>query len=632
MPYFTLNYIAPVLEEAAPYFTVADGPSNLTSSHVQSIHALTHRILSNHLICMSVPPSFPLDTTCHHNTVLILQEAVYPIIRALRTMPLITADQSILASLEKIFFNDLLQVDLTEFEQPLPIVTKDIVSSNLHITSPISYNLPFIEISPDGRSFTLTPYPVTDPLHYLEYLHQGVAYVFENNIFISDPLTAPLSSVRSLANHSLLSLLQLLLSQSRTISLITDTKERQDIAESNNNWLSRLTTELKLAGFSDANLAQIWEEPISHKEQPSNTAPKVNKTASTKKITPRPQNITWIPLFIILEDTSATKKKCLKDPPTYLCKYYIKKINPNSSVKYFDIKKSIITTCKIFIKIYTPNSKSNVLFNYIHPVSTKRTMLNTTEALALLFEGLSENFYFLSQHFSYILQNVHSNLPQSLLKKCLQIAKSQLGPNIPQVIPHILTDMLNNELLVHSRQATQLINTSKIDFLAIFSIRLFITGHKTAKTERIQCYMFQYTILKTPRRKSDSCTIARISIKNTEKHIQYLCSSEYQSSCLLKHINPFSKKVIIKPLNEVLLLTLHGLQENLYFLPLQFPTILNHTTLYQPQDSLNNCITLIKNKLGQNVPEESATNTPNILKTLFNNMISKEETILQKDA
>ncbi|MBF5051354.1 hypothetical protein CLAVI_000997 [Candidatus Clavichlamydia salmonicola] len=638
MPYFTLNYITPTLQNAAPCFTVTEEQASLTSSQVQSLHAFICHILSNHLICTSVPPSFPLDPTCHHNTILILQDAIHSIILTLKATPLQIDNHAALEALEKTFSYDLLQVDLTEFEQPLPIVTKDIVPLNIPLTSSPSYNLPFIEISPDGRRFTLTSYPVTIILDYLEYLHQGVEYVLENRIFLADQSTATMTSPESLANHSLLALLQLLINQSTIISLINNETAQQDIKQSNNNWISRLITDLKYAGFSDASLTKIWQNSLP-KEQVSDLALQLKKTSwqvkktssALQKTTHHDTASTLIPLFSITEGPATVDKESFETKTIYECKYSVRKINTNASTRYLDVKKSIITSCEILKKIYASQEHLPSIFNYTHPFSRKISTFNSTEALFFLFEGLSENFYFLSNNFPLILKDTRKNCTKSILKESLEIAKKQLTVPVPEISPHILQDMLDPKLTISLDPITILTAEKKIHFLPIFSIRLCISGYKISSKGRGECYLTQYTLLKTSGRQNNTCTIARLSIKTTEKHVKYLCSNEYKESSSLKYVDPFSKSATLLPLNKILPLILQGLRENINFLPLQIPSIFKHTKLYRALDSLNNCVDLINNRLGSDAPRKNEAQTPSILKKLFNYAAAKSEPAVQTD-
>ncbi|MBF5051353.1 hypothetical protein CLAVI_000996 [Candidatus Clavichlamydia salmonicola] len=641
MPYFTLNYLAPALEDASPYFTVTEERTRLTTRHLQSLHNLIHYILSNHLICMSVPPSFPLNPSYHLNTISILKEALFPILTALRTTPLPSENENTLKALEHTFSLGLNQLDLTEFEQPLPIVTQDRSSSSLfetpstsletsveNLNTPKSYNLPFIEISPDGRRFTLIPYPITGPLDYLEYLHQGIEYVLENRIFISDSSTTAVTSISALAHHSLLSLRQLLLDQSINTCLVMNATDKENITQKNLYWIHRLTSELKLTGFNDNSLSAMLE-PSSHRECISNPKPIVNKTLAIKRKKTTLNKVTLIPLFSIVRGASAKHQLSLKEKIFYTCKYSVRKINTASATRYLDIKKSIYKTCNFFKKIYSFQNDHHTLFNYIDPKSKIITLFNSQEALSLLFEGFSENFSFFSENLENVFKDTKKNPIKSLTSECMQIAQKLSSTPIPQINPHILKDILDQELATISNPI--MTPKKKTLILPIFAIRICSFGHQTSKTKRITCYLTQYTLLKTSGKTNDTCTIGRISIKNTEKHLEHLCSKKYQNSSLLKYKNPVSKETTIISLNELLPLVLNGIQENLHFLPLHTPSIFKHTKLYQPSESLNNCIKLIKNKLGLDALKENETKTPYILKNLFDNAISKLEPELQTD-
>ncbi|MBF5051380.1 hypothetical protein CLAVI_001024 [Candidatus Clavichlamydia salmonicola] len=646
MPYFTLNYIAPTLQDAAPCFTVTEERTTLSSSQVASLHSLTQYILSNHLPCMSVPSSFPLDPTHHHNTILILQEIIYPIITALRTTSLSPEGLFAIEALEKTFSSDLLQVDLTEFEQPLPIVTEDLVSLNISATSstsiaistallntPTSYELPFIQIAPDGRSFTLNLYPVTAISNYLEYLHQGVEHVLKNRIFISDPSTATMTSVTSLVHHSLLSLLQLLIDQSPTISLVTNLLEKQDLTQSHCMWINKLTSELKLCGFSNAILNSMWKTETERKSLKNipysllNSSQLLTKTTQSIKKTSSKEAAYAIPLFFIQQGRTLTLPEITGTITILTLKYEVfTKVGKQTDAFTIPRTRMRLTQQNIQ-RICSPSYHKKDLFRSMDPISKKIRSITFTEALPLIFEGLTENLEFLGEEFPELLKNTPSNFPKSSLEKSLNLITAQLSPNTPPSIisTHILKDMLssiktNQSILTNAVLSKK--RTSSYNLFPIFFIHLNKGSRNTLLERDYYSYISQYEL-----RVSQGCISKinpkiRASIHATEEHIKNLCSSSFKNSTLHEHQDPFTKEKTTISLSELLLKILEGLKENLLFLPTQFPLVLTNTSVFNPEASLFHSIELVKNKLGLDAPKEDSS--PYILKQLLTAVQTQE--------
>ncbi|MBF5051357.1 hypothetical protein CLAVI_001000 [Candidatus Clavichlamydia salmonicola] len=586
MSYFTLNYVAPTLQNIIPYFTVTEEHTTLTPSIVASLYSLTHYILLNHLPCMSVPQSFPLDYTCHYNTILILQEALFPIITALRTTSFPPEGQLAIQALEKIFCYDLLQVDLTEFEQVLPIVTKGVALSNPPVTSHNSYDLPCIQISSNRKSFILTPYSVTDPLDYLQHLHQGVQHVLENRIFISDASTAPMVSASSLANYSLTSLLQLLIGQSKTISLVMDPLERQDVLQSNNFWINRLTLELQLAGFNDTSLTKI---SIPSKEQKSltSTSSPIIKTSS-KKMT------YYIPIFSFKKAPAGTFKDPSKKHTIYLLEYIIKKSTISQYKCVFRTRTLLSLTLKS-IQTICKNTKNNlVFFYYKNPFNHIIQTITYEEALQYAYIGLTENLTFFSRYFPNILKTTITYMPKEELDKILCTIKCTLGSNTP-TIPQA------NTLEVLTQRATEPttpLASKKIPELTSNRIPVFSVS-TTQGREKKYSFLLKYSIRRTLTSKGQAYKNIRLAISKTEKHLKSLCNQAAKSTDYsIKYIDPFSLEECVVSFNEMLWISLQGLKENLIFLKRHFPIIFNATIQHNSEQTLLNSIQFIKNLLG----------------------------------
>ncbi|MBF5051352.1 hypothetical protein CLAVI_000995 [Candidatus Clavichlamydia salmonicola] len=626
MTYFTLNYVAPTLQEGSPYFTINDGLARITTTHMQSLHALIQHILSNHLICMSVPPSFPLDLTCHQNTILILQEALYPLITILRatSLPLSLSfeGQFAVSELESTFSCDLSQANLAEFEQPLPIVVEDIISSSLSersstcmatsaaiSTIPASYNLPSIQISPDGKRFTLILYPVTTILDYLKHLHQGIQYVLENSVFMSDSSTITMLSATSLDKHSLLSLLQLLIEQSKNITLVTDVKEQENITQSHQMWIYRLTTKLKLSGFSDTSLASMWPASLQRKLiSPfieTTTFSLSAKKPPLKKKYRKTTNPLCIPLFYICAVNPLIEKN-LKEPTIYVLKYIVRKINNSSSPRYSDIRSTINKTSNLIKDICSSTITSPKLFCYIEPVSNNSMGIDQDKMFSLLFEGLTENLTFLPNKFPTLMQSTFSYNPKTILENSLALVKKQLKSVPAATKPHILQNLYQQTKL-STRTPMNICLTKKIPSKKqTFSVSLFGIRLKSGPTSLNKLdphvYLIRHYVHSLKGHLNQILIQMRISIELTEKHIKELCLSQESICPIIQYLDPVSKEKSVLPLLTALTYILDGLNKNMTIFEKNLPLILKNHRTHHPLKSLQNSIALVSNKLDNDIP------------------------------
>ncbi|WP_194844561.1 hypothetical protein, partial [Candidatus Clavichlamydia salmonicola] len=154
MPYFTLKYSSSS-HVSTPTFTVEEVQENLNADKIQDLSLLIQKIIEQHLYCTSVPPSFSLDPLVHNNTLIIIQDVLFPIVnqcnKTIINPEIRTSINTLISLINLCFFNS----NVTEFQQPLPFVSKS-SSTPKKIIPTNSLSAPII---------TKRPYTFTQDLH-----------------------------------------------------------------------------------------------------------------------------------------------------------------------------------------------------------------------------------------------------------------------------------------------------------------------------------------------------------------------------------------------------------------------------------------------------------------------------------
>ncbi|WP_228547653.1 hypothetical protein, partial [Candidatus Clavichlamydia salmonicola] len=148
MPYFTLDYFLMNSPNKTKYFMVKESKDLFTPQHLQELTMLTQEILSNKLLCFSVPSSFPLALDMHTNALNILSDVTLPLVIACKNSLTDPKDVDIANNLQTDLLNSILTEDLSLFNQPLPTVRNDHSSSLQRTTSPLANECPYSAFSP----------------------------------------------------------------------------------------------------------------------------------------------------------------------------------------------------------------------------------------------------------------------------------------------------------------------------------------------------------------------------------------------------------------------------------------------------------------------------------------------------
>ncbi|MBF5051379.1 hypothetical protein CLAVI_001023 [Candidatus Clavichlamydia salmonicola] len=557
MPYFNLNYIAPITQNAIPCFTITETSTPLTEPRLESLLGLIHHIIENHLPCSSVPASFFFNPNAATNTILILQQAIFSILDHAQNNPYQPYNQAVLEELYEVSTSFIDHLNIISFQQALPAIE----------TSPLSSTTTDISRKRSSSS----PLNTSSPKLIKEHdCNPGEGTSSQLAEFLKD--YQPIN---------------LVLSEEDFFSEVTKSCNKDSRASKKKSSINPYTL------------------PITAGEL-------IN-------ITPSENIVRVLPLFSIQRGRTILLAEHSISITIFTLKYEIFKKDGKKTDLFTLPRRRIRLTHKNIQRICSNSYHKKDLFRFIDPMSQQIKSITFPEAVHLIFEGLSENLQFLNETFPEILKQTPSNFPKSFLDKSIDLIKDLLPSNTPSIItPHILKDLLKTTQINKSESLSPTIFSEKIIchyFCPIFSIR--VNQQKSYSSSAIEClaYTSLYEIKVSKKIPHKLSTKIRINIDTTEDFIKNLCTSSDSKLCSYQHQDPFTQQKTTINLSVFLLKTLEGLQENLLFLSAQFPLVLTETSIFNSKASLTNSITLVKNKLGVHAPKEDSI--PYILKQLM---------------
>ncbi|MBF5051291.1 hypothetical protein CLAVI_000932 [Candidatus Clavichlamydia salmonicola] len=120
MHYFTLNYSNFLFPDLPTSFIIEESITPLNNQNIASLTNIVKNILSQRLPCVSVPPSFPLNTTFHSNTLSILQAVIIPLVKESILLNNTKAFQDSIKELNFSIASCLLSYNFSSFAQAPP--------------------------------------------------------------------------------------------------------------------------------------------------------------------------------------------------------------------------------------------------------------------------------------------------------------------------------------------------------------------------------------------------------------------------------------------------------------------------------------------------------------------------------
>ncbi|MBF5051269.1 hypothetical protein CLAVI_000910 [Candidatus Clavichlamydia salmonicola] len=439
MTYFTLNYLNSLTGQENHSFIVEEVNSPLSAAKISSINLVAQEVISKHLPCTSVPPSFPLNPSFHNNTLVILEDVLGALIESLNESDITPDTQSPIQDLSSTINLCVFGADPAFFQQDLPSISSpslpiDLLSNStlsivqsprkrasssltiepnnktprLDAEAPIlslmdtepSFDNPVshqqeleisqslsslhssiefisIEILENELSFQLIHNNLMDPSTYLKYLYEGINYVLSKNIYIFDSSKDNLrpSSKSHLHYKTLTALLSLLNKQKYILSLIQDINDCTAFTIQHDLFIKKLILSLENEGANNESIQNIQANTIVQPITRKEIEPEEIASPSTTLNIPKERSLLKEKMFLMVAHLSGN-----------VFKIYIKQ----------DLKKIYYTKSLALLQKYLAKYEGYQSIDNIKelPEQSSHSRINLLKTLYII----TKNNYFLSRH------------------------------------------------------------------------------------------------------------------------------------------------------------------------------------------------------------------------------------------
>ncbi|MBF5051292.1 hypothetical protein CLAVI_000933 [Candidatus Clavichlamydia salmonicola] len=331
MPYFILDYCNPSLKNSSASFIVQEAHKPLMLATLQSLSSIVTTILDKRLSCSSVPLSFPLNMIYHKSTLSMLQDIMCLLLEYLNKTSPTPEHNALIKIVNKTLTLTFMKYDHSLFQQQLPMIrylspnetlakeapkdplkpkedleiehcnlndmedywnviqelidenslpkidfslspkVESIPNPNLILTSslPTSHCLPLIQLTEDNKYFTIDSKDIFDLKSYLEYMHNKIMGILQNELLLTDiaKQTSPSHSEGHLYNKTLNTLLSLLNELDVVLRLIPENNEKSHLSSENQMLKNDVISRLQAVEFSDQAIGYVL--PTAYSSIPS---------------------------------------------------------------------------------------------------------------------------------------------------------------------------------------------------------------------------------------------------------------------------------------------------------------------------------------------------------------------------
>ncbi|MBF5051275.1 hypothetical protein CLAVI_000916 [Candidatus Clavichlamydia salmonicola] len=506
MPYFNLKYLDTVSTRPASTFILIEETTSLTPEKILTISNLAYLAIRNRAICSSVPASFPLDTSSHQNTLLILEDLFLILVSqssktctSLENHPSIQSTLSYLYSIlwtngwasfqqelptsslsedpafhnpkklkRTLSFSNIAPVSKKHKDPDQPRSTKSHTTlkplDTIHrpltfIKKSNFYLLPHLEILPRKNRFIVTQQPVTNLENYFSIFHAELNSILRENICLLNNSISTKRVKVILCNKTFEALLPLLQQQKELIQLITDPGKHQACQDEHLHLIQEVIIRLQAAGFTDTSISNIIskESPLIQKNQPNpNSLPNskslknlvkrktINKTSLSQKSKPASSEKQYlVPLCLMSSVKKMSGNSSAPIQITFTCSYQVKTSTRSISQCYSRCRLTIFLFLQSVIELCQHPQNIILKTKYACPFNKQSHEIPKIDLMKRLFLGIQNNLAFFKQYHPELLESTLQFTPLDDLEKALALVKNELHGDLPlEESPNILSQIL----------------------------------------------------------------------------------------------------------------------------------------------------------------------------------------------